>query len=74
MVLEFYLKGLVFSAILMIVISGIYLFAFLVRNTDKTKSERRNRILDVILVNLLTIPILSFAILGILIILRVRGV
>lgn len=73
MLLQYYLKGLLFSAFLMLGLSALYLFAYLVRNPNKPKRERRNRILDVILINLLTIPILSFAVLGLLIILKVRA-
>ena len=46
---------------------------YLVRNTKKPWTERRNRIFDLILVGILTTPILSFAVLGVLVILRIRG-
>ena len=73
MVLQLYLQGLVIAAIVVVLLSGLYLFAYLVRSGDKAWYVRRNRIFDVILVDLLTIPVLSFAILGLLIILRVRA-
>lgn len=73
MILQFYLKGLIISALLVLVLGGLYAFTYLVRNTDKPWYERRNRIFDLILVAILTTPILSFAILGILVILNIRG-
>lgn len=72
-VLKFYLQGLLISAVVVLILSIIYAFAYLVRNTDKSKTARRNRILDLILVDILTIPILSFAVVGLLVILRTRG-
>ena len=73
MILQFYLKGLLISALLVLILGGLYAFTYLVRNADKPWTERRNRIFDLILVAILTIPILSFAVLGILVILNIRG-
>jgi len=73
MILEFYLKGLLISAIFVLLVGGFYAFPYLVRNTKKPFAERRNRIFDLILVGILTTPILSFAVLGVLVILQIRG-
>lgn len=73
MVLQLYLQGLLISFLLMLVLSLIYAFAYLVRNQDKSRTVIRNRIFDLILINLLTIPVLSFAFLGILVILKTRA-
>ena len=73
LILELYIKGLIFSFLVVAVCAGIYLFAYLVRRTDKTRVERRNRVIDTILIAVLTVPILSFAVLGLLVILRVRN-
>ncbi|PCS00907.1 DUF4059 family protein [Lactococcus fujiensis] len=73
MVLQLYLQGLLISAILVLILSAIYAFAYLVRHSDLPWSVRRNRIFDLILVDLLTIPVLSFAFLGLLIILKTRA-
>jgi hypothetical protein len=70
--LSIYLKSLVISAVLIVVISGIYMLGVISRNYDKPKSIRQNRIFDVLLIDILTIPIFSFAILAILIILKAR--
>ncbi|WP_288624893.1 DUF4059 family protein [uncultured Lactococcus sp.] len=73
MILQFYLKGLLISAIFVLLVGELYAFTYLVRNTKKPWTERRNRIFDLILVGILTTPILSFAVLGVLVILRIRG-
>jgi amino acid transporter len=73
MILQFYLKGLLISTFLVLILTALYLFTYLVRNTEKPWIERRNRIFDLILISILTIPILSFAVLGILVILNIRG-
>lgn len=73
MVLQLYLQGLLISAVTVLILGALYAFAYLVRNTDKPWYVRRNRIFDLILVDLLTIPVLSFAVLGLLIILRIRA-
>ncbi|RZI49872.1 DUF4059 family protein [Lactococcus kimchii] len=73
MILQFYLKGLLISALFVLFIGGLYAFTYLVRNTKKPWSERRNHIFDLILVAILTVPILSFAVLGVLVIMRIRG-
>ncbi|GBG96756.1 DUF4059 family protein [Lactococcus termiticola] len=72
LILELYIQGLIFSFILIAVLCGLYIFAFLVRNPEKSRAERRNRVMDAILVAVLTIPILSFALLGFLVILRAK--
>ncbi|CAM3157232.1 DUF4059 family protein [Lactococcus hircilactis] len=72
MVLQLYLQGLLVSALVMVVFSAIYAFAYLIRNAYQPKNVIRNRIFDLILINLLTIPVLSFAVLGLLVILKTR--
>lgn len=73
MILQFYIKGLIISLFLVLIFSALYAFTYLVRNADKPWSVRRNRIFDLILVAILTTPILSFAVLGVLVILNIRG-
>lgn len=73
LILELYIKGLLISFLIVAVLAGIYLFAYLVRQTDRSRAERRNRVIDTILIAVLTVPILSFAVLGLLVILRVRS-
>ncbi|MCL2681684.1 MAG: DUF4059 family protein [Streptococcaceae bacterium] len=73
MIISLYLKGLLFSILIVGGLSSLYLLSYFIRRTDKTQAEKRNRVIDVILINILVIPILSFAFLGIFIILRSRG-
>ena len=73
LVLKLYLQGLVIAALLMLILVALYLFTYLVRNQEKPWVERRNRIFDAILVYILATPILSFAFLGILVILQARA-
>ena len=72
LVLQFYLKGLLISFLVVGLLSLLYGFIYLIRNHHKSRNVWRNRLFDIILVDILTIPILSFAVVGILIILRIR--
>jgi len=69
LVLQFYLKGLLISFLVVGLLSLLYGFIYWIR---KSRNVWRNRLFDIILVDILTIPILSFAVVGILIILRIR--
>lgn len=73
LVLQFYLKGLVVSFLVVGVLSLLYGFVYWARNRHRPRSVWRNRLFDIILIDILTIPILSFAVVGFLIILRIRG-
>lgn len=72
LVLQFYLKGLLISFLVVGLLSLLYGFIYWIRNQHKSRNVWRNRLFDIILVDILTIPILSFAVVGILIILRIR--
>lgn len=72
LVLQFYLKGLLISFLVVGLLSLLYGFIYWLRNYHKPRNVWRNRLFDIILVDILTIPILSFAVVGILIILRIR--
>ncbi|QPS71537.1 DUF4059 family protein [Lactococcus garvieae] len=72
LVLQFYLKGLLVSFLLVGGLSLLYGFIYWARNRHKPRNVWRNRLFDIILVDILTIPILSFAVVGFLIILRIR--
>ena len=71
-ILAIYLKSLLISAVLVLVLSGLYMLGTISRNYDKSLSVRQNKIFDVLLIDILTIPILSFAVLAVLIILKSR--
>ena len=71
-ILAIYLKSLLISAVVVLILSGLYMLGTISRNYDKPLSVRQNKIFDVLLIDILTIPILSFAVLAILIILKSR--
>lgn len=71
-ILAIYLKSLLISAVVVLILSGLYMLGTISRNYDKPLSVRQNKIFDVLLIDILTIPILSSAVLAILIILKSR--
>lgn len=71
-ILAIYLKSLLISAVVVLILSGLYMLGTISRNYDKPLSDRQNKIFDVLLIDIFTIPILSFAVLAILIILKSR--
>ncbi|GHU38305.1 hypothetical protein FACS1894193_13680 [Bacilli bacterium] len=71
-ILAIYLKSLFISAVLVLILSGLYMLGTISRNYDKPTNVRQNKIFDVLLIDILTIPILSFAVLAVLIILKSR--
>lgn len=72
-ILSFYLQGLVISAVIVIVLAALYLMTYLIRHNKTPRKIVRNRIFDVILIAILTIPILSFAIVALLVIFGARN-
>lgn len=73
LVLQFYLQGLLISFIVVAAVSGLYLLAYLGSSKKISKSIKQNRIFDVILIDILTIPVLSFAVVALLAILKSRN-
>ena len=71
-ILAFYLESLLISAIIVGIISGLYLMGVISRNYDNPRTVRQNKVFDILLIDILTIPVLSFAVLAILIILKSR--
>ena len=71
-ILAIYLKSLFISAVLVLILSGLYMLGTISRNYDKPLCVRQNKIFVILLIDILTIPILSFAVLAILIILKSR--
>jgi hypothetical protein len=68
--LEFYLKSLLITVLLVFAISVLYLLGYMARGQNIPSHERRERMFDVVLVDLLTIPILSFATCAIILVFR----
>ena len=71
-ILAIYLKSLLISAVLVLVLSGLYMLGTISRNYDKPLSVLQIEIFDVLLIDILTIPILSFPVLAVLIVLKSR--
>ncbi len=71
MILGLYMKSLLIAAVLMILASlGWFLFR-LIKKKDRTMQERQEVLFDLLIINVMTIPILSFGVVGILLMLRV---
>lgn len=71
-ILAIYLKSLLMSAIIVVIISGLYMLGVTFRNYDQPKFIRQNKLFDILLIDILTIPVLSFAVLAVLIVLMSR--
>lgn len=69
---KLYLEALLITALIAFAISVLYILGYMARGQNKTIHQRQNKIFDVMLINFLSIPILSFATLTILIIIRSR--
>lgn len=65
-----YLQGLLLSAVAVLLIVGIWSFLRARSQKDKTAVERQAFLYDMIMVSILLIPIISFAFMSILLVLR----
>ncbi|HEM5988040.1 TPA: DUF4059 family protein [Streptococcus suis] len=65
-ILSFYLQGLLVAAVLDIVISLIYFVFRAGRKVDRTPQERQDFIFDLLMINVMIIPVLAFGVMGIL--------
>ena len=65
-----YLESLLITALLGGSFLGLWIGLRAVRRVDKTIKERQAYLYDMLLIAVMTIPILSFAMMGILLILR----
>ncbi|MCP1639814.1 DUF4059 family protein [Streptococcus gallinaceus] len=70
-ILGFYLQSLLFSAIIVVVMSLIWFARRAGKGLDQTVNDRRQFLIDLLMINIMTIPILAFGIVGILIMFRV---
>ena len=69
-ILSLYLQGLLYSAIAMIVASLVWFLMRTSKGVDKTQQERREFLYDLLIINVMTIPIFAFGIIGILLIVK----
>lgn len=71
-ILAIYLKSLFISAVIVGIISGLYILGTISRNYNQPKFIRQNMLFDILLIDILTIPVLSFAVLSVLVVLMSR--
>ena len=65
-----YLESLLITALLVGSFLGLWIGLRAVRRVDKTVRDRQAHLYDMLLIAVMTIPILSFAMMGILLILK----
>ncbi|HEM4279373.1 DUF4059 family protein [Streptococcus suis] len=65
-ILSFYLQGLLVSAIVVICISLVWFIARASRQVDQTAQARQDFLFDLLMINVMTIPVLAFGVMGIL--------
>lgn len=70
-ILSFYIQGLILAAVLVLILGALWLFIRAIRKKDKTIKERQARLYEALLISTMIIPILAFAMMGILIMLKV---
>jgi len=71
LVLDFYIPAFLITFLLAVVISGIHLLFYASGNRAKQQDSRKH-MFDLMILNLLTIPVASFAVLAILVIFKAR--
>ena len=65
-----YLESLLITALLVGSFLGLWIGLRAVRRVDKTVRDRQAHLYDMLLIEVMTIPILSFAMMGILLVLK----
>ncbi len=70
-ILSLYLQSLVIAAVAMLVFCLLWLVVRSGLNKDKTLAARRGFLYDLLLIYIMTVPILSFGVIGLLLIFRV---
>ncbi len=69
-ILSLYLQSLLITSGLVVGLSLVWLVRRAIKGKDKTVQERRQVLVDLLMINAMTIPILSFGVVGILIMLK----
>lgn len=69
-ILSLYLQSLLLAAIVVLTLSLIWFLRRAFKGVDKTYQERRGVLFDLVMINIMTIPIVSFGIIGILLMLK----
>lgn len=69
-IFSLYIESLLLTTALIGGLSGILILARMASRKDKTAKARQSHLFDVLLIDIMTIPILSFAVMGILLVLK----
>ncbi|MBP2623469.1 DUF4059 family protein [Streptococcus oricebi] len=69
-IFSLYIESLIITSILVAVLSGLWILFRAFRRKDRTAKERQAHLYDVLLIAIMTIPILTFATLGIILVLK----
>ncbi|PZO96352.1 DUF4059 family protein [Streptococcus halichoeri] len=67
-IFSLYIQGLLIATFLVVAICALWTFVRVRTKKDKTAQERQAFLLDMVLITILVIPILSFAIMSILLV------
>ncbi|CYU19495.1 DUF4059 family protein [Streptococcus suis] len=65
-ILSFYLQGLLIASLLIITSSLVWFIWRATKGMDKTLQERQDFLFDLLMINVMTIPIVAFGVVGIL--------
>ena len=65
-----YIESLIYTTIAVGIVDGLWIGLRMIRRKDKTAKERQSHLYDVLLIAIMTIPVLSFAVLGLLIVFK----
>lgn len=69
-IFSLYIESLLLTTALIGGLSGILILARMASRKDKIAKARQAHLFDVLLIDIMTIPILSFAVMGILLVLK----
>ena len=69
-IFSLYIQSLLYTTVGVAILAGLWIGLRMLRRKDKTAKERQAHLYDVLLIAIMTIPVLSFATLGLLIVLR----
>ena len=70
--LSLYIESLIITSVGVLVASAVWIGLRAARKNDKTAKERQLHLYDILLIDIMTIPVLTFAVIGVLFILRAR--
>lgn len=69
-ILSLYLQSLLFSAIVIVMTSLIWFVFRASKGLDRTLDERKDFLYDLLIINVMTIPIFAFGVIGILLMVK----